>query len=278
MGVMSDDQVFRRRRFLRSNWELLTDSDQQRGKPMPDTHKRDPSGATLISLPPIDTDPTANEATARHTLAGLRNVTLFDALLSRRSRRAYTDESLTLEEFAFLLFATQGVQKERSSGSLRPSPSAGARHAFETYVAVFRVEDLAPGLYRYLPFDHAMVLIRACDTDRDARAGPVFTDVADLRRVADKALHGQGWNSAVTFYWTAIPYRMEWRYDVVSPKFIALDAGHLCQNLYLACEAIGCGTCAIGAYDQDECDEFLGVDGSDELTVYAAPVGKVENT
>jgi hypothetical protein len=59
-------------------------------------------------------------------------------------------------------------------------------------------------------------------------------------------------------------------------KVIALDAGHLCQNLYLACEAIGAGTCAIAAYDQDRADELLGVDGEEEFSVYLAPVGKVK--
>jgi nitroreductase len=44
-------------------------------------------------------------------------------------------------------------------------------------------------------------------------------------------------------------------------KVIALDAGHVCQNLYLACEAIGAGTCAIAAYNQTLVDVLLGVDG-----------------
>jgi SagB-type dehydrogenase family enzyme len=67
---------------------------------------------------------------------------------------------------------------------------------------------------------------------------------------------------------------MEWRYLSVSHKVIALDAGHVCQNLYLACEAIGCGTCGLGAYDQEKLDRLLGVDGRDEFTIYAAPVGR----
>ena len=50
--------------------------------------------------------------------------------------------------------------------------------------------------------------------------------------------------AAVVFIWTTIPYRMEWRYGLAAHKVIALDAGHVCQNLYLACEAIGAGTCA----------------------------------
>ncbi len=47
----------------------------------------------------------------------------------------------------------------------------------------------------------------------------------------------------------------------------------LCQNLYLACEAINAGTCAIAAYDQDGMDQLLGVDGQEEFTIYLAPVG-----
>ena len=73
-----------------------------------------------------------------------------------------------------------------------------------------------------------------------------------------------------------IPYRTEWRYDLLASKVIAVDAGHLCQSLYLASEAIGCGTCAIGAYTQKKIDALLGVDGIDEFTTYIAPVGKVE--
>jgi nitroreductase len=61
-----------------------------------------------------------------------------------------------------------------------------------------------------------------------------------------------------------------------SPKVIAQDAGHLCQNLYLAATAIGAGACAIGAYDQAGMDAVLEVDGQDEFTIYVATVGKVE--
>jgi nitroreductase len=61
----------------------------------------------------------------------------------------------------------------------------------------------------------------------------------------------------------------------MAPKLIALDAGHVCQNLYLACEAISAGTCGIAAYNQKEMDAALGLDGTDEFAVYCAPVGKV---
>ena len=55
-----------------------------------------------------------------------------------------------------------------------------------------------------------------------------------------------------------------------------LDAGHICHALYLACESIGLGTCALASYDQEYMDKLIGLDGQDEFVVYMAPVGKVD--
>ena len=129
-------------------------------------------------------------------------------------------------------------------------------------MAVLRVAGLDCGMYRYLPLDHALVHER---------------DIPNLPAYLTAACHGQGFagQSAVTFIWTAVAARTEWRYAEASYKVIALDAGHVCQNLYLACEAIGAGTCAIAAYNQTLADDLLGVDGDEEFTVYMAPVGKI---
>jgi SagB-type dehydrogenase family enzyme len=81
-------------------------------------------------------------------------------------------------------------------------------------------------------------------------------------------------DSAVAFAWTCVPYRTEWSYDKVSHKLIAMDAGHLCQNLYLACESADIACCAVGAYHQDLMDQLLGVDGVEEFTIYMAAMGK----
>ena len=58
-------------------------------------------------------------------------------------------------------------------------------------------------------------------------------------------------------------------------KNMLIDAGHICQNLYLAAESIGAGTCAVGAYDQGGLDTLFELDGEDEYLVYLAPVGKI---
>jgi SagB-type dehydrogenase family enzyme len=187
---------------------------------------------------------------------------LAGAIRNRRSRRAYHREHLTLEELSFLLWATQGIRQRIDAGhAYRTVPSAGCRHALETYLCVLSVEGLEAGVYRYLPLEHQLLF--------------EFTENGLARKIV-AATFGQPFpgQAAVTFIWTAIPYRMEWRYDLAAHKVIAIDAGHVCQNLYLACEAIGAGTCAIAAYDQESLDRFLRIDGRDEFTIYLAPVGK----
>ncbi len=247
------------RRFLKADlwreWALL-ETDQRKQLPPPPVEKPVPPGAVLIDLvQPGDFT--------------VGQMPLIDALSHRRSRRSFTGEPLTLEELSFLLWATQGVRRDeagapvqRGATVLRTAPSGGARHPFETYLVIRRIEGLAPGLYRYLPLEHKLCFLQS------------YTTLAG-RSEGLWARQGFLEQAAVIFIWTAIPYRTEWRYSVVSAKIIAQDSGHMCQNLYLACEAIGAGTCAIGAYDQASADAVVGVDGEEEFAVYMAPVGKV---
>ena len=78
----------------------------------------------------------------------------------------------------------------------------------------------------------------------------------------------------VVFLWVAVPYRMTWRYSERGYRELHKDAGHVCQNLYLAASAVGCGVCAIAAYDDDDMHGILGIDGVDQFLIYLATVGK----
>lgn len=249
-----DDSVLHGRDWLKASWWLLEglQSDQQRKIPAPPLQQPCDPGLSHVDLPGINP-------------ASFADITLGAALAGRQSRRQYdTAAALGLDELAFLLWATQGVRQVAASGkaSLRTVPSGGSRHTFETYLAVRRVTGLKPGIYRYLPFDNRLVYLGL----------PEQYDTAVSAACLDQRCAVQ---AAVLFVWATIPYRAEWRYGPVSHKMIAIDAGHVCQNLYLACEAIGCGTVAVGAYDQQALDALLGVDGSEQFAVYAAPVGRL---
>ncbi len=227
------------------------DTPQSRGVAPPPVQKPVPEGMVPVPLPP-------REAWR------IPPCDLVEAIANRESRRRFTAVPLNLDELAFLLWSTQGVRARlHAAAVLRTVPSAGCRHPFETYLAVQRVAGIAPGLYRYLPLDHALVQ----ESTPDHLAARLTAATRGQRFAGD---------AAVTFLWSALPARTEWRYAEASAKVIALDCGHLCQNLYLACEAIGAGTCAIAAYDQVQADALLGLDGKEEFTIYIAPVGKIE--
>lgn len=195
-------------------------------------------------------------------LKDLYPITLQAAIDNRQSRRKFRREPISLEELSFLLWATQGIRQVIDSGhALRTVPSAGARHALETYLCVLNVDNLDAGFYRYLPLRHSLLVEKL-----DEMAGQKII----------RASFNQSWmaDAAVIFLWAAIPYRMEWRYSLAAHRVILLDAGHVCQNLYLACEAIGAGTCAVAAYDQEQMDRVLGIDGENEFVIYTAAVGR----
>ncbi len=184
----------------------------------------------------------------------------------RTSVREYTAESLSSGELSYLLWCCQGVKKTiDQSATLRTVPSAGARHALETVLLVNRVAELPPGLYQYLALEHALA---AQSHDRG------------LRRAICRACFEQDFvaECAVFFVWLAVPQRMTWRYGERGYRYLFLDAGHACQNLYLAAESIGCGCCAVAAYDDEELNRLLAVDGKEILVIYAAAVGKKRKT
>lgn len=227
-------------------------SDQRRGIEVPPLQKEYDSNAEIIDLPDPDD-------------VVLKRSNILECIKKRKSRRKFTKEQLTLKELSYLLWATQGVRKVSSDGkiSYRTVPSGGARQPFETYVAVQHVKSITPGVYQYIPFGHKLVHLFS-----DEKLSETLTQLAWGQTFAG--------DSAVCFMWSVIPYRSEWRYALEAKKDMLQESGHICQNLYLACESILCGTCAIGAYNQEGLDTYLGLDGEDEFVIYLAPVGKVK--
>lgn len=188
---------------------------------------------------------------------------LFEA---RHSARIYTQEQLTLDQLSFLLWSCQGIKSIRgkSYATLRTVPSGGARHPFETYLIIRKVDSLKPGVYHYLPMEHKLEFMH---------------ELQNLDACISESLCGQTWaaKANVVFYWSVIPYRAEWRYGIHAHRTALMDAGHMAENLYLACAGIGVGCCAIASFSDELCNQMLALDGEEEFTVYAVPVGTVRD-
>ena len=238
------------RRFVeKTNYRHVGSSDQQKGLPQPPLEVPWDRSAPTIEMP-------------RREDLRFPPVDLTEAIYRRQSLREYGPAPLTLKELCFLRMYTLGVKRVVPDvATFRVVPSAGARHALETYVLANRVEDLPAGLYRFLSLERKMV--------------PISTEAGLIDKFTDACL-GQGFvrSCAALFLWVADVYRMTYRYGQRGYRYLYLDAGHVCQNLYLAAEVVGAGVCAIGAYDDDRVNELLGLDGKDHFAIYLAAVGK----
>lgn len=249
------DKISQNREFFKADFEILKQikTDKQKGIPAPSFQKKYNSNSELIELPSVDKDI-------------LVKPNILDCINDRRSVRKYSNEKITLAELSYLLWATQGIQtvKDKSS-ALRTVPSAGCTHPFETYLIINNVENLKCGVYRYLPLEHKLLLIKSLNNVDDA---------IDKATPNQPFVQGFVSKSAVVFAWSCIPYRSEHKFNITAHKKILIDIGHVCQNLYIASESLNYGTCAIGIYDQDIIDNMLDLDGVDEFVIYMACVGK----
>lgn len=183
-------------------------------------------------------------------------VSLERALQGRRSVREYLDEPITLAQLAQLAWAAQG---QTHPDGPRTAPSAGALFPLETYIAAGRVDGLAAGVYVYQPASHCLLRRSA----------------ADPRAALAEAALGQDWirESAAVFVFTSVDARITGKYGEQGLRFVDMEAGHAAQNLALQAQALGLGTCMVGAFDETQVARLLGLP-ADQRPVYAVPVGK----
>jgi len=237
--------------------KVMLSSDQQKELPQPPLSQ--PAKGQIIEL-----SADFNEA--------VKHASYVDLLDIRRSERVYDKNAvMTQNQLAFLLWSIQGVQeiKGENYATLRPAPSGGARHPFETYFIVRNVEGLDPGIYHYLPLENI----------GEKRVAVEFIgEFQDHDKNITEMVAGQKWarNASVIIFLSCVAYRAEWRYGHFAHRVVLIDLGHAGQNLMLSAAAMELGSCCMAAYDQKLCDNALRLDGYEEYTVYVCSVGKTK--
>jgi len=213
----------------------------ERGPPPPAFHPREPSGR-VTELPLVD---------------GVGAI--FELLPKRKTTRAFDEgRALFTEELSILLRSVFGVHGSATAlpGVVtlkRTSPSGGGLHPVEAYLLVAGVDGLAPGLYRYLAEQHALELLEALESSRDAR------------RLGTSFMSGQTYfgSAHVLVVMAARFERNHWKYNAHDKAYpaILMDAAHLSQTLYLVAAEMGLGAFVTAAVNTADVDERLGLDG-----------------
>jgi SagB-type dehydrogenase family enzyme len=172
------------------------------------------------------------------------------ALQQRRSVRVYKDEGLNLDELAQMLWAAQGITD--TSKGLRTAPSARAQYFVTVYVLAGKVAGLPQGLYRYVPKDHALVRVMEGDVK-----GELFKAVGQAPIK----------NAPVAIVLTGASDR------ATNPRWMALEAGHVSQNMYLQAVPLGLGTVAVAGFTDEKVRGALKL-SEKEQPLYIMPIGR----
>jgi SagB-type dehydrogenase family enzyme len=189
-----------------------------------------------------------------------------DALLRRRTCRDFNNRELPFADFSKLMGYACGKTGELDFGRLgthllKTSPSGGARHPIEAYVAVFSVQSMTPGLYHYDVEHHGMRLLR------EGRFGDEVYHLCHRQ----KGMRGV---SAVVFF-TARWMRHIWKYRYArSYRMVHFDCAHMVQSFLIAATDLGFDSFLTPALRDSEAEEFLGIDDPfAESVLYAVSVG-----
>lgn len=187
---------------------------------------------------------------------------LGETLQHRRSYRRFGGKSLSTKDIAMLLWAGQGISGRAGNFFFRTAPSAGALYPVETYLSIQNVETIRAGLFHFQPADFSLEKMStrfSGDKIAEAALGQSFLEKA-----------------GAVFIWSAILRRNFSKYGHRGMRYICMDAGHICQNILLAAEALGLGACPVAAFYDDELNALLGLDGEEESVIYLAAVGTKE--
>ncbi len=184
-------------------------------------------------------------------------MSLEEALLKRRSVRAYSEEALGLGELGQLLWSAQGITNERG---FRTAPSAGATFPLEMFVVVNKVDGLERGIYHYKPFEHALRFKRQEDVAED-----LFRACLSQSMILD---------AGAVLVFAAEFQRTTGRYGQRGERYVHNEIGHAGQNVHLQAAALNLGTVVIGAYRDEEVEDILRL-GDPYRVLYLMPVGKM---
>ena len=183
------------------------------------------------------------------------DVSVEEALRTRRSVRSFQPQPLSLDEVSQLLWAAQGIK----FGHFRTAPSAGALFPLETYIAVGNVEGLATGVYRYDPATHSLSEVRK----------------GDVRKSLSRAAYWQRSvrAGAIALVFSAVYERTTKKYGERGIRYTHMEAGHAAQNVYLQAQALGLGTVSVGGFMDRSVKRVLRMQ-DEEQPLSIMPVGR----
>lgn len=208
----------------------------------------------------------------RPTIAELaeRDLSLTEAIETRRTYRDWSERPLTAEQVGELLFRVARIRWTKLASAAggatyaisdRPYPSIADLYELELYLSIDRCTGLRRGSHHYDPRRHSLTLIN--DSERD------LADILDMAQVAA----GSTQRPAVLITVTTRIARLSWMYSGIAYSSTLRHVGALQQTLHLVATAMGLASSALAVSDGAAADEALRLEWPKEVSVGEFIVG-----
>jgi SagB-type dehydrogenase family enzyme len=185
-------------------------------------------------------------------------MSLEEAIKRRRTIRSFQEKPVTEEQFSQIFWSAQGITDE--GGFKRAAPSGGALYPADVYACAGKgcVNGLSEGIYHYISTNHSIEKIKG----------------GDKRGDLGEACLGQMWmaRAPVIFVLTAEYERITGKYGNRGIRYALIEIGHIGQNIFLQCQALGLSAGIVGAFDDRMVGKVMDLE-KDYRPLIVMPVG-----
>ncbi len=195
-----------------------------------------------------------------------RDMSLFDAMETRRSIRKYSVVPLSATELGEFLFRTmriRSVQDMNGNPAIsRPYPNGGAIYEQELYLTIDSCLDIPRGFYYYDALNHSL--------------HPVSAPCPDMEMMLEEAVNATARTGRPQILFT-IASRFDtfnWKYSAMSYAAQLKNIGVIYQTMYLVTTAMGLGGCGLGLGNSDRFAQLTGIDYAAEGSIGEFMIGR----
>lgn len=187
-----------------------------------------------------------------------------EVLDERRSTYNFEQVPLPLDTLSSLLYNAAGFKGCSPAYNvrdfpLRIPPSAGGLQPMDIYLACNNVEGVDKGVYYFDPVEHAL---------REVDAGNTRGKILEVTIYAHWMFY-----APVVMFFVHNMERVNWKYGTRGYRFAHVDLGVWTEAFYLVSSGLDLACCAVAAFDDEACNDFLRLDGRNEFTSLLFAVG-----
>ena len=172
-----------------------------------------------------------------------KEVSLYEALMMRKSSRSFSSKKLTEQQLSDVLWAANGVNREDGK---RTAPSARNCQEIDIYVYT------SDAVYLYDANANMLRFVLKGDYRKEVAMQPFVSD------------------APILLMFVANYDKMKGMDDEAKAFYGATDAGYVSQNVYLHCAATKMATVVLGSIHRDKIKNMLKFNGK---AILGQPIG-----